>query len=269
MSFTYINGSLYWKTRTPTKNGYVDDRPAWAGSVFGSEASTAMRRKEQRAYDRQRDAHRVTLRSGMLVIFDRKPYRIVEIREIPPDLWGEEWHERFEAAVADWERYPNPLQRQRWPRPELATWRDRPVSVVLRPDKQPQAQPIHLRGRASQQWDVLPEHYAVCNACGELPPCQHEIDEDRIERTMDRTEELMAIQPGCCLGCTEPITSRMKAVRFPGPNLWRPDLGPDSAVFHARQECSGAADSYRKQWEEKGHAEAQPELPVDDGPHAD
>jgi hypothetical protein len=222
--------------------------------MYADKASTAHRRMERRSYERQFDQERVQLAPNVLVIFDRKAYRIVETREIPEDLWDEEFEKAFEDACEAWSLTP-----RNWPRPEKATWHDRPVMVVVRPEGQPEAKPIHLLAAASYQWDVLPEHYAVCRSCGELPPCQHEIDENNVAAAMDRAEDLMAIQPGCCLGCTEPITHRMKAVRFPGPNLWRPDLGDNSAVFHARSECADDVERYRRQWEKNRDVPQQPE----------
>ena len=251
-----INGREYWKTRTPTKTGYAVPFPRFGPSRYG-EASTAQRRRDDRISDRIRDERIVILQPDTLVVFQRAPYRVVEVREIPPDLWGEKLQKAYEDELTRWDARP-------WgDRPTLETWRDRPVSVVLRPDKQPQAKPIHLRGRASFNWDVLPEHYAVCNACGELPPCQHELTEDKVRAQMVLTEELMAIPAGHCLSCGEAITSRMQAVRFPGPNLWRPDLGDASAVFHARKECSHDASRYRTQWEAAGNIDAQTELPLE------
>lgn len=261
MTFMYVNGQLHWSTRTPTKRGFFNPPRSLIGNTSMNEPSTAMGRKELRAHERRMDADRVHLQPGILVVFQRKPYRIIETRELPLDLWGEKFEKKFANAVSDWERFGKPRGRDK---PEKATWRDRPVSVVLTPAKTPQAEPIHLRVHASYCWDVLPEHHAVCVACGELPPCQHEIDEAHVQSAMDETEELISVQPGCCLGCTEPLTSRMKAVRFPGPNLWRPDLGENSAVFHARQECSGAAARYRRQWEATGQREEQQELPMGD-----
>lgn len=256
-----INGREYWKTRTPTRTGFAAAFPRLGPSRHG-QSSTAQRRRDDRIADRMRDDRIVTLEPDVLVVFQRAPYRVVEVREIPPDLWGEKWHQDFERELDRWDARP-------WgDRPTLETWRDRPVSVVIRPDKQPQAKPIHLRGRASFQWDVLPDHYAICNACGELPPCRHELTEDKVRAQMVLTEELMSIPAGHCLSCGEAITSRMKAVRFPGPNLWRPDLGDNSAVFHERQECGHDVHRYREQWLAAGNAEVQEELPLEDGPQA-
>lgn len=245
----------YWRTRTPTKKGTAQVPTTRLHRI--GEASTAKRRQEDRIHDRRFLGSLVQLEPGMLVVWERKPYRIIEVREKPEDLWGDQYEEGFARAVLAWETAD---PKRRGERPERATWSYRPVNVVIVPAQQPAAEPLHLKGPASKRWDVLPEHYAVCVACGELPPCSHEISEERIDREVERSEELMIVAPGCCLGCGEPITSRMKAVRFPGPNLWRPDFGHDSAVFHARQECSSDVARYRKQWQAKGNAEPQPSL---------
>uniref|UniRef100_UPI003F4973CB hypothetical protein n=1 Tax=Streptomyces sp. CA-141956 TaxID=3240051 RepID=UPI003F4973CB len=257
----YINGRLYWETRTPTKHGYFGPLAVPTASRFYDEASTAQRRKQRRAFERSMDQQIVELATDVIVIYSRKAYRIVETRGLPEDLWDTAYEQAFAKACEHWDKYPHNQ------RPTKATWSDRPVMVVVRLADKPKAKPIHLRAPASYRWAVLPEHYAVCASCGELPPCQHEIDENNVTAAMNRAEDLMAIQPGCCLGCTEPITHRMKSVRFPGPNLWRPDLGDNTAVFHARAECAGDAQSYRRQWEKQQNKPSMPEqtaLPLSD-----
>lgn len=262
-----INGREYWSTRTPTTSGFAVAFPRKGPRRYG-EASTAQRRRDDRIADRIQDERIVTLEPGTLVVFQRAPYHVVEVREIPPDLWGEKRHTAFATELDRWDSRKvdaHPLDKRSWgDRPTVETWRDRPVSVIVRPDKQPQAKPVHMRGRASFKWDVLPEHYAICNACGELPPCSHELTEDKVRAQMVLTEELISIPAGHCLSCGESITSRMKAARFPGPNLWRPDLGDDSAVFHDRKECSYDVSRYRGQWEAAGNTPTQAELPLEE-----
>lgn len=201
------------------------------------------------------------IRPGSIIVFgERRAHQVVEITERPLDLWPEyflkEWN-RF----TEWWVEQVMAGRDMGAQPEKATWKHRPVVLVLRPADQPTAKPTHYAVRASRPFYVLPEHYSVCRLCNEIPPCRHVTTEASIDLAMQDTERLMSIQPGCCLGCGEPITSRMKAVRFPGPNLWRPDLGTNSAVFHARQDCADSTSSYRRQWEQKGHHEMQPALP--------
>lgn len=201
------------------------------------------------------------IQPGTIIVFtDQKAWRISEISERPDDLWPEHFNQEWERFTAWWVEQFMAGQRV-GKEPTRATWEHRPLVLVIRPADKPNAKPRHVAIRASRTFYVLPEHYSVCRLCNEIPPCRHVITEATIDREMANTERLMAIPAGACLGCGEAITSRMKAVRFPGPNLWRPDFGPDSAVFHARQDCSDSASWYRQQWEEKGHDELQPELP--------
>jgi hypothetical protein len=217
-----------------------------------------MRRQEQRIHDKKILADYVQLKPGVLVVYDRQPWRVVEITERPLDLWDDEYEKRFADAVESWERWG------RGDRPEKATWISRPMAIVLQPDGKPHEKPIHLIGPYHHRWDVLPEHYAICSACGELPPCRHELAEREADQQAARADVLMDIPPGHCLGCGEYVTPRQNAARFPGPNLWRPDLPEHSAVFHARQECAGEVDRYRRQWEARGNTEQQTVLPLDD-----
>lgn len=205
------------------------------------------------------------IRPGTILAWtDRKAYEVVEISERPVDLWPQHFRNEWKRFTAWWAEQVV-SGRDMGTQPEKATWEHRPLVLILRPAGLPHAKPKHYAVRASRTFYVVPEHYSVCRLCQEIPPCTHVTTEASVDRTMEKTERLMAIQPGCCLGCGDPITSRMKAIRFPGPNLWRPDLGNDSAAFHARQDCHGWVYAYRRQWEEKGHDELQPELP-EEGP---
>ncbi|MFC8008673.1 hypothetical protein [Streptomyces cinereoruber] len=204
------------------------------------------------------------IQPGTIIAFsDRRAYEIIEVKERPLDLWPQHF-------LNEWERYTTQWVEQvvaghnLGPQPEKATWEHRPVVIVIRPADQPTGKVKHFAVRASRSFYVLPEHYSVCRLCNEIPPCNHATTEARVEHEMDKAEKLMSIPAGACLDCGEPITSRMKAIRFPGPNLWRPDLGDNSAVFHARQDCSGGVHVYRLQWEKKGHDELQPTLPTGD-----
>ncbi|MBT2477664.1 hypothetical protein [Streptomyces sp. ISL-94] len=196
----------------------------------------------------------------IIVFCERKAYRVVEISERPVDLWPEHF-------VKQWERYTEwwvaqvISGRDMGEQPEKETWEHRPLVLTVRPADEPTAKPTDYAVRADRPFYVLPEHYSVCRLCNEIPPCTHVTTEAAVDHEMQKTDRLMAIRSGCCLGCGEPITSRMKAIRFPGPNLWRPDMGNDSAVFHSRRNCADSMSSYRQQWEQKGHATLQPELP--------
>ncbi|MFE1192888.1 hypothetical protein ACFW6E_08815 [Streptomyces olivaceoviridis] len=241
-----------WYVSQPTKRGGIHP-PRTSINRIG-EHSSAMRRHEQRIHDKQILANYVQLKPDVLVVWNRAPHRIVELAERPLDLWGEKHEQRYATALEHWE-----IGGKHGERPEKATWSGRPYVFVLQPDGKPHEKPLHLIGPANYSWDVLPEHYAICAACGELPPCRHELAERDADQQAARAEVLMEIPPGHCLACGEFITSRQQATRFPGLNLWRPDLPENSAVFHARNECSTPREQYREQWEARGGMK-QPDL---------
>lgn len=167
-----------------------------------------------------------------LVIWERRAHRVVETRERDLTDWPEQYREQWVKQGM----------------PEAATWAARPFIVVVRPDDDQATKPQHLIGPANHMWQTLPEHYAICRLCGELPPCRHVHNEKIATRAAERFEKEMAILPGCCHACREPITRRQKSVRFTGPNLIRPDLGDDSAIFHLRSKCHGAVRQYDERW---------------------
>ncbi|MFF9632956.1 hypothetical protein [Streptomyces fradiae] len=204
------------------------------------------------------------IRPGSLIAWsDRRAYEVVEVRERPVDLWPEHFRNEWDRYTAWWVEQVV-AGRDMGDQPEKHTWKHRPLVLVIRPADQPTAKAVHYAVRASRTFYVLPEHYSVCRLCGEIPPCTHATTEAAIDHEMANTERLMSIPPGHCLDCGEPITFRMQATRFPGPNLWRPDLGDDTAVFHARQRCSDGVRAYRRQWEAKGYANGQQQLPLTD-----
>jgi hypothetical protein len=172
------------------------------------------------------------LKEGRLVIFDRQPYRVVEIRDVEHVDWPEKYREAW--------------VKHNMPDPD--TWYSRPMVVVVRHEERPNEKPLHLGCPASTTWKVLPEHYSVCRLCRELPPCSHEHNEKVMASATKRMQLQMAILPGHCHACREPVTRRQKSFTFPGPNLIRPDLGDNSARFHMRQQCEEARIAYDERW---------------------
>lgn len=233
----------YWRSRTPVRRGHID--PVTLGGFIGPAPSTVEGRHNRADFERQQRERNPQLQPGMLVIFDRAPYRIVEIREMPFDLWPAPYAEGWKAKFDAWAS-----QATEEPAPDPGTWRDRPINLVLDPDQGGKAR--HIAARASYVWDVLPEHYAVCAQCGELPPCREEELDRQVEDQVTKNERIMAIPVGACMGCGEVIGGRQKSVSFPGPNLWRPDLPDGSVRFHARKECEHWVHEYRGQWEAAG-----------------
>ncbi|MDX3343472.1 hypothetical protein PV409_36545 [Streptomyces sp. ME02-6979.5a] len=211
--------------------------------------------------------------SGSIIVLEREPWRVLEIKEKPEDLWPAQYEEAWQRTFTEWVEYEAGratgeldswgLPRKERPEPIRAEWSYRPINLVIQPVDSPKAKPRHIVVPVSYDWQTLPEHFTICRLCKELPPCRHVEMERTISAEVDKADRLMAIPRGACLGCGETITSRMKATRFPGPNLWRPDWGTDSAVFHARRqvECSNGVWRYEKQWREQGLNVLNPTLP--------
>lgn len=203
------------------------------------------------------------LRTGSIVVLDRQAWRILEINGYPSDRWPDSYEKAWRDHVELW-WHANELRRANnqavKPAPERAEFYKRPVVLVLRNENLPRSTPKHWCAPASHDWRVLPEHYAVCRACGELPPCHH--GEYRWEggpRWPEQNGGIPLMVPeGCCMGCAEPIRPRVRTVRFPGPNLWYPDLGEDTAVFHARTSCADQVDCYRMQWQTEYNPRSAP-----------
>ncbi|MFF9688053.1 hypothetical protein [Streptomyces sp. NPDC014623] len=198
------------------------------------------------------------LRAGSIVVLDRQAWRILEINCYPSDRWPDSYEKAWRDHVELW-WHANELRRANnqavKPAPERTEFYKRPVVLVLRNENLPRSASKHWCAPASHDWRVLPEHYAVCRACGELPPCRH--GEYRWEggpRSPEQNGGIPLMVPeNCCMGCAEPIKPRVRTVRFPGPNLWYPDLGKDTAVFHARTSCADQVDCYRMQWQTEYH----------------
>lgn len=177
-----------------------------------------------------------SLAPGDLVVYRKRAHEVVSTRSLPPEDWSDEVLTRWRDQNC----------------PDQGTWMHRPFVTKV---KEPEAEDdtgINLLTVASYSWFVLPEHYSVCGRCGEIPPCSHVFAERRAEEEGERFEELMAIPPGCCMGCGEPITARQRTITFEGENLLRPDL-PPGAMFHLRESkgCHYAATRYDRLWAKK------------------
>jgi hypothetical protein len=173
------------------------------------------------------------LDKGDVVVADRKPFLVDRITEIPAEKWPKDY-------VDAW------LKQNM---PDTQTWRGRPIRVSG--FWQNPGADTRLHGTiapACHAWDVLPEHYSVCHKCLEIPPCRHVHNETVMRNATAKMARDMAILPGSCHACKEPITRRQKSFTFPGANLIRPDLGENSAIFHTRRKCMGSLQAYDKRW---------------------
>lgn len=177
------------------------------------------------------------LEPGNIVVAGRKPFLVDRIQEIAPERWPKEY-------VDLW------LKQEM---PDAKTWRERPLRVHGYWQNPGADTRLHSTvAPARHAWDVLPEHYSVCHKCLELPPCRHVHNETVMRRATAKMARDMAILPGSCHACKEPITKRQKSFTFPGANLIRPDLGDHSAIFHTRHKCLGAMQTYDKKWTAAG-----------------
>jgi len=208
------------------------------------------------------------LRSGHVVVFDRQPWRILEINEYRDHPWPLSYEQAWREHLELW-RHSEDLRRMNGRvnalPPDRADFYKRPVILVLRNENFPRSAPKHWCAPIGHNWQVLPEHYAVCRTCGELPPCHNGEYRGEIGPRMAAQSEggALCVPAGCCIGCAEPIKPRMRTVRFPGPNLWYPDLGEGSAIFHARAACADQVECYRLQWKAEHVATApQPTAPL-------
>jgi hypothetical protein len=96
-------------------------------------------------------------------------------------------------------------------------------------------------------WHLMPEDFAVCVKCGDPAPCREYEQAKQAEREMAKAAEEMALPDGCCPACREPISTRQKTHRFPGPNLLNP-LGLGDVEFHTRRKCHHGAARYEEMW---------------------
>jgi hypothetical protein len=167
--------------------------------------------------------------AGMLIAFDRKPWRVVEVKDKAPVDWSDEVRDYWQQC-----RMPDP-------------WELRPYNVLVTTVSGGKVHHLSILPWHQGWWAQLPEHYAVCVSCGELAPCMEITAERNAKEQMRRFELLANVLPGCCWGCAEPITSRQKAHWFPGPNVWMP-TAPDGVRIHERAACHFPAERYENDW---------------------
>lgn len=176
------------------------------------------------------------LEPGTLIVKQRRPFRITAISEINYANWPQEYTDAFLASTHE----------------DPDTWSYRPRRITGHWEDQPAPEPgkdrLGLIANDAVSFDVLPEHYSVCRQCGELPPCAEIHNQGVVERAMATMDKAMAILPGFCHACCQPVTRRQRSIRFPGANLIRPDLPDNTALFHLRNECWSHADAYDQRW---------------------
>lgn len=99
--------------------------------------------------------------------------------------------------------------------------------------------PGKLRNDPVKRVRVLPEHYAVCGVCHEIPPCRHEMQgivEAQMLNRMSRFEV-----PGTCPSCMEAVRWRQRSLTF-DENTVVP--GGPPVTFHRAKNCFRDAVRY-------------------------
>ena len=175
------------------------------------------------------------LTRGQLIIAGQRPFRVQHVVELAVHDWPQDYIEAWRAAG----------------RLEVHRWSDRPHRIDgFWNDQGPEVgERLHqIIAPGSYAWSVLPDHYSVCRVCGELPPCTHVHHEAILSRAREQLEKEMALLPGTCHSCGEPVTRRQRSITFPGANLIRPDFGDHSAIFHTRGKCASGMRTYDQRW---------------------
>lgn len=172
------------------------------------------------------------LTPGQIVIWGKAPFRIISAEDLNPGNWPTEYEQAWETAG----------------RPDISTWPQRPIRLLVQRDTDPTDPQRSGIVPGHGRWVILPEHYSVCRSCGELPPCP-EVFTDRVMAVeSSRIDFEMRLVHGMCHGCGKPVTAREHTTLFPGDNLVRPDLGPNTAVFHTRRHCLPILLAYQDRW---------------------
>lgn len=182
----------------------------------------------------QSDTSTVTageIEPGTVVAWNFKPLLVTGTEEINLANWPDSYLKNWEDAG----------------KPDPDTWSGRPLRIHNRPDGT--KDPVKM-GTAPASWRylVLPPHYAVCNQCGELPPCREVFLDQLMAIEGTRIDFEMRLAHGTCHACGQRVTPREHSVLFPGDNLIRPDLGTNTAVFHTRRGCMDITLAYQDRW---------------------
>lgn len=103
---------------------------------------------------------------------------------------------------------------------------------------------VSVRGRLDRRYPN--GRVPLCSCCGHPWPCLAADQERQAEKELEAAERELALMPGCCPACGEPVTSRQRGITFEGPNVRNPLAS--NPTFHLRQQCQGAAARYEDSW---------------------
>lgn len=152
---------------------------------------------------------------------------------------------------------PTPHEQERLDLYTLPTGKDglRPYRVTLRrlhgPPHEHENDHSEIAARvAANAFDPLPKYphgrVPLCSCCGHPWPCLESDQQHQAEKELKEAEKALALLPGCCPACDEPVTSRQRSITFGGANIRNPLA--EGPTFHLRRKCRHDAARYEEAW---------------------
>lgn len=178
---------------------------------------------------------------GDVVAQNHAVWRIVEVRDIRFDDDDQQKHR-------EWQPRSGPVPANEWqlrPFAVSAEWVGGVMPAWVNDDQKVGSYAVRARHHVS--WYVYPGgRWPQCSCCGEPMPCRASITDAQVAVEVAKFEAKAAILPGSCWGCGKPVSSRQRAVGFPGENLDLP--GGPPVVFHVSGDCTYLARTYEDRW---------------------
>lgn len=187
--------------------------------------------------DRTRSKNRPE--SGDLIAYNHAVWRVIDVADVERN--ATEAEEYAKAGRPAWLRNPYKVD-VKWVSGAKPGWMEHYPETVGT-----------MRVSRGNTWNVYEgDRWPQCSCCGEPMPCQAELRDRQVDAAMQRVDEMSKVMPGCCWGCSSPITSRQQSVIYAGENLDLPG-GPD-VRFHLRLDCLTAATTYEVKWLSVDHS---------------
>lgn len=173
---------------------------------------------------------------GDVVAYDRAAYEVTHVSDATPTPKEEErlagYQDTYRARMAP---YRVTVKRLYGPRNE-----------EHENDRQERGLRIPVGA-----FDPLPQYrhgrVPLCSCHGHPWPCLEADQQADAAVAAQRMERELALLPGCCPACQEPITARQKTIEFPGEYVRNPLADPHPR-FHLRRKCWQGAAKYEEEW---------------------
>lgn len=171
---------------------------------------------------------------GDVVALDRRAWEVTHVGDAVPTPEEQDRIDSYTPAYRD-EMRPYRVSLRRLHGPVHKSENDRQEVAFRVPVGAYGPMPSYAHGRVP-----------LCSCCGHPWPCLLADQQRLAEKELAAAEKAMALMPGCCPACEEPITSRQKSITFGGPNVSNPLA--EGPTFHLRQKCRHAAARYEDAW---------------------